>query len=83
MRSKFTPIEDVIVLTKHLNYAMSRILKGNWLFGQLDLTEPLIDNYRSLEIKMKYLIEGKFSVNDILIDGRTIGSIRFIMGKEL
>ena len=60
---------------------MSPITIGIWLFGQLDLIEPLADNYLSLEIKMKHLIDGKFSVNDILIDGRMIGSIRFIVGK--
>ena len=80
IRSIYTPIEDIIVLAKHLNYSISPITKGNWLFGQLDLTEPLIDNYHSLEIKMKNLIAGKFSVNEIVVDGRQIGSIRFIMG---
>ncbi len=79
-RSVYTPIEDVIVLTKHLNYAISPITNGNWLFGQMDLTEPLTDHYQSLEIQMKNLIEGRFSVNDILIDGSHIGTIRFIMG---
>ena len=79
-RSVYTSIEDVIVLTKHLNYAISPITNGNWLFGQIDLTEPLTDYYQSLEIQMKNLIEGKFSVNDILIDDRQIGTIRFIMG---
>ena len=79
-RSVYTPIEDVIVLTKHLNYAISPISSGNWLFGQMDLTEPLTEHYQSLEIQMKNLIEEKFSVSDILIDGRQIGTIRFIMG---
>jgi hypothetical protein len=81
-RSKYTPIEDVIVLTKYLNNAISPIANGSWLFGQMDLTEPLIDNYNLLEIKMKNLIDGKFSVNDILIDERVIGSIRFIAGLK-
>lgn len=78
--SKYTPIEDVIILTKYLNYSISPITNGNWLFGQLDLTEPLTDLYHSLEIQMKNLIKGKFSVNDIFLDGRHIGTIRFIMG---
>lgn len=81
-RSIFTPIEDVIILTKHLNYAVSPIVNGRWLFGQLNLNEPLIENYDSLEIQMKKLIEGKFSVNNIFIDGRMIGSIRFIVGEK-
>lgn len=79
-RSMYTPIEDVIALTKHLNYSVSPQVRGNWLFGQLDLLEPLNDNYRTLEIKIKNMIVNKFSVNDILLDGRRIGTIRFIVG---
>jgi hypothetical protein len=79
-RSVYTPIEDVIALTKHLNYAVSPDVVGKWVFGQLDLTEPLIDSYQMLEIQMKSLIAGRFSVNDILVDGRRIGSMRFIVG---
>lgn len=79
-RSIYSPIEDVIVLTKRLNNTISPLPSGNWLFGQLDLSEPLIDNYHTLEVQMTNLIERKFSVNDILIDGHKIGTIRFIMG---
>lgn len=79
-RSIYTPVEDVIALTKKLNYAMSPLSTGKWVFGQLDLSEPLPDGYRELEIRMKNLIENRFSVNDIYIDGRRIGAIRFIVG---
>jgi len=79
-RSMYTPIEDVIALTKYLNCSVSPQVRGNWIFGQVDLIEPLSDNYRSLKIQMKSLIVDKFSVNDILLDGRQIGAIRFIVG---
>ncbi len=79
-RSIYTPIEDILVLTKYLNYTISPLRHGNWLFGQLDLVSPLNDDYQSLEIQMKNLIEGRFSVNSILIGGCQIGKIRFIMG---
>lgn len=81
VRSIHTPIEDIIILTKHLNYSVSPLARGNWLFGQLDLQEPLSDDYQDLEVKMSNLITGKFSVNVILIDGRKIGAIRFIVGQ--
>jgi hypothetical protein len=79
-RSIYTPVEDVIALTKKLNYAISPLSAGKWVFGQLDLAEPLVDGYRELEIRMKNLIENRFSVNDIYVDGRRIGAIRFIVG---
>lgn len=81
-RSIFTPIEEVIILTKCLNYQISPITNGSWLFGQLNLNSPLVSAYRVLEIKMKSLIEGKFSVNDIIVDNHLVGSIRFIVGMK-
>lgn len=80
VRSEYSPIEDVIALTKHLNYMVSPDVAGKWVFGQLDLVEPLTENYQALEIQMKSLIADRFSASDILIDGRRIGSIRFIVG---
>lgn len=79
-RSNCTPIEDVIALTKQLNYAVCPEVSGKWMFGQLDLVEPLTGDYRKLEIRMKNLIATRFSVNDIVVDGHNIGTIRFIMG---
>ena len=79
-RSIYTPIEDVIGLTKQLNYAVSPEADGKWVFGKLNLVEPLTEDYRKLEIRMKNLISGRFSVNDIVIDGRNIGTMRFIVG---
>jgi len=80
-RSVYTPIEDVIALTKHLNYFIAPNVVGQWAFGQLDLLEPLLDNYQALEIQMKSIIANRYSVSDIQIDGRLIGSVRFIVGE--
>ena len=79
-RSIYTPIEEVIALTKCLNYAVCPDVKGKWVFGQLDLSEPLQENYQTLEIQMKNLIPGRFSVNKIILNGRDIGTMRFIVG---
>lgn len=79
-RSVYTPIEDVIALTKYLNYAVSPEVSGKWVFGQLDLTEPLTTDYQKLEIRLKNMVGGRFSVNSILVDDRNIGAIRFIVG---
>jgi len=78
--SGYAPIEDIIILTKYLNYSISPITSGKWLFGQIDLLESLSSDYQLLEIRMTSLIAHKFSVSDIFIDGRKIGMIRFIVG---
>lgn len=80
LRSVYTPIEEVVILTKYLNYAISPEVAGKWVFGQLDLLEPLTGSYQILEIQMKNLIANRFSVSDILIDGHRIGTVRFIVG---
>ncbi len=80
-RSIYTPIEDVIALTKYLNYSITPKISGSWVFGQLNMTEPLINNYQSLTIRMKNLIDSKFSMNEIILDGRQVGVIQFIVGS--
>ena len=79
-RTGYSPIEEVIVLTKHLNYAVTPVVNGKWIFGQLDLVEALSADYKEMVIRMKSLVKGRFSVNEILTDGRSIGTIRFIVG---
>lgn len=80
-RGGYSPIEEVIALTKYLNYAVSPEVNGKWVFGQLDLVESLPANYSILEIRIKSLVGGRFSINEILTDGHSIGTIRFIVGK--
>lgn len=80
-RSIYTPVEDLIALTKHLHYALFPDITGKWLFAQIDLKHPLRENYRQSEIILKKCVAGRFSVSDIVIDGQTIGTIRFIEGN--
>lgn len=79
-RTAYTPIEEVVALTKILHYQTMPIDSGKWLFGQIDLTEPLHDKYIRLDIQMKNCISGRFSINEIFLDKRNIGVIRFIVG---
>jgi hypothetical protein len=77
----FSMIENIIALTKKLNYQLCPITSGKWVFGQLILLEPLPDTYTQIEIERKSLIAGRFSNNAMYIDGRHIGDMRFIVGK--
>lgn len=80
-RSGYSPIEEVIALTKYLNCAVSPDVNGKWVFGQLDLTEPLTGDYRRLDIWLEKTIGRRFSVNEIIVDGRIIGTISFVVGR--
>lgn len=80
-RSVYTPIEDLIALTKHLHYALFPDINGKWLFAQIDLTHPLRETYKQSEIILKKCVAGRFSVSEIVIDGQTIGMMRFIVGN--
>ncbi len=79
-RSMYTPIEEIIALTKRLNYELTPDIDGKWLFGQLNLRQALPDEYASLVIRRKSEVAGRFSVNAIEVDGHCIGDIRFIVG---
>lgn len=78
--SGYSPIEDVIALTKRLNYLVCPEVEGQWVFSQLSLMAPLA-NSGSLAITMRSTLRGRFSVNDIVQAGVAIGTIRFVVGK--
>jgi hypothetical protein len=75
-------IDEVIFLTKQLNYAISPEVDGSWLFGQLQLEMPLQRAGRPLRIVMRSLLANRFSVNDIYYGDQRVGNIRFIVGKS-
>jgi len=75
-----TSIEAVIALTKVLNYRLSTPKAGRWVFGKIELKEALPPIESSLSITRAKSVQGRFSVNDIIIDDRHIGFIQFIVG---
>jgi hypothetical protein len=80
-RSINTPIEDVVGLTKVLNYRLMPDISGKWLFGQLDLNAPLREGYHRIDIRMQSAFAGRFSVSEIYLDDNNVGAIRFIVGE--
>jgi len=80
-RSINTPIEDVVGLTKVLNYRLMPDISGKWLFAQLDLNAPLSEGYRRIDIRMQSSFAGRFSVSEIYLDDNKVGAIRFIVGE--
>ena len=79
-RSIHTPIEEIIALTKRLNYELTPKVDGKWVFGQLKLISALPSDYSSLKIRRVIEVAGRFSVNKIIVDDRDVGDIRFIVG---
>ncbi|MDU9404598.1 hypothetical protein RTH46_19115 [Pseudomonas sp. zfem004] len=75
-----TPIEYVIALTKRLSYALAPNIDGKWLFGQLNLDQPLVPA-GIIKIVQKSILHGRMSVNEIWLDDVMVGTIRFIVGK--
>lgn len=77
----YTPIEDVIILTKALTYKLIPKVAGKWVFGQLDLIRPFLNGHSVIVIERKHVIGRKFTLNAIFQDGIHIGDIRFIGGQ--
>lgn len=79
--SKYSTIEVIVAITKHLHNSLYAVEVGKWLFGQLDLEKALPSIYSHIAIETKSLIGNRFTVNGIFVDGDHLGDIRFIVGK--
>lgn len=81
MAQKYTLIENIIALTKKLNYALDPDVKGKWLFGQLKLEKMFPSASENIQIESTRRIPNRFSENSITIDNQYFGTIIFIVGK--
>lgn len=79
--SGYTSIETIIALTKALSYKLMPLNKEKWVFGRIDLKSSLPVITHSITIKQSNAIQGRFSVNNIEIDGNSVGKIQFITGN--
>jgi hypothetical protein len=78
--AEFSVIEQVIALTKALNYAKSPDVSGKWVFGQLKLQQALPEAASRYLIRQKSLLANRFSVQTVVLDDIPVGEIRFIVG---
>jgi hypothetical protein len=81
MQRTHTVIENIIAMTKKLNYSVNPEVNGKWLFGQLKLNIPFPSEVRAISIESTRRIPNRFSENAITIDGKQYGTIIFIVGK--
>lgn len=77
---KYSIIENIIALTKKLNYYIEPIVDGKWMFGQLKLSQTLPLSLKNIQITSTRRISNKFSENEVNIDGKVYGKILFIVG---
>ncbi|MDQ7732083.1 hypothetical protein QT231_05200 [Halomonas sp. SpR1] len=80
-KNKYSTIENIVSLTKELNYQISPKIAGKWVFGQIDLLKKLPSNYKEITIIHTGGRNSSFSRNQIIIEDLTYGEIRFIVGK--
>lgn len=76
----FSIIEQIIALTKVLNYAKAPVIDGRWVFGQLRLKKSLPATVGQYRVKQRAMLSNRFSVQDIYLDDDDFGEIRFIVG---
>jgi len=76
----YSLIENIIALTKCLNYALTPDVDGKWLFGQLNLEKALPTEWDEIVVRRGVAVGNRFSRNQIEIDGEGFGEIRFIGG---
>lgn len=77
---QYSSIEAIIALTKVLNYRLAVPKAGKWVFGKIELNQSLPSIENILIITRTKSVPGRFSINEIIIDGVTVGTIQFIVG---
>lgn len=79
--NEFSLIENIIALTKRLNYHLSPNVDGKWVFGRLDLDQALPNCWEDIAITRRIAVGNAFSRNSITVDDKLCGEIRFIGGR--
>lgn len=78
----FSTIENIVALTKKINYHLSPNIKGKWVFSQIELKESLKDFSLELAIVRHSELQSLFSRNLVEVDGMVIGEIRFMVANS-
>jgi hypothetical protein len=77
----YSTIEAAIALTKVLNYKLNPPRAGKWIFGRVELVKRLPSIRTSVQIEQAQALPGRFSRNEIVVDGERVGTIQFIVGN--
>lgn len=77
--SDFSMIENIVALTKKFHNEKLPLTDGKWVFGQIVLSESLPKSCGQIQIENYQNIKNRFSRNRIILDGKLVGEIRFIL----
>ena len=77
----FTLIENIIILTKKINYLLCPLIEGNWIFSQLKLETKFPKNWDKIDIILEDIKNKSYSQNKIIIDNKNYGIIKFMVAK--
>jgi hypothetical protein len=78
LRSGYTTIQTVVAMMKSLCGELRTPQGGRWMFGSLQLSDELPSICGSIEIVLTRLISDRYAVATVVIDGDSIGTLRFI-----
>ena len=76
-KSEFTPIEQIVALTKEMHYRTQAEISGKWIFIQLDLNQALPEGPSPFEIKIVNKLGTKLTISEIAYEDQLIGRIYF------
>lgn len=76
----FTNIEILVAMTKRLCYALQVPEAGKWVFGHIHLAAPLPKRMGEVAIENRSILNKRFAVNRVTVDGEEVAEIRFIVG---
>lgn len=79
--ARFSIIENIIALTKMLNYSIDPVVDGKWVFAQFKAGVAFTECVNSIEIISSKRIACRFSENILVVDKAEIGKVNFIVGK--
>lgn len=77
----FSSIEVIVAMTKKLCYALQAPdAAGKWVFGFIRLAAPLPKRMGEVAIENRSILNKRFAVNRVTVDGEEVAEIRFIVG---
>ena len=77
--SAFSVIENIVALTKRFHNNNLPLTDGKWALAQIVLNERLPVTSGKIQIENYQNIKNRFSRNRIVLDGKLVGEIRFIV----
>lgn len=80
-RDTFSLIENIIILTKKINYLICPLTNDKWIFSQIKLEKIFPNSWNKIDIILDKMKKKTYSESKIIIDNKNYGVIRFMTAK--